>query len=108
MLLVFVTGIDRTELCDCVSVDPLLHSGGCDVDGCRGCTDVPENCDCICICPDYHTMYHCFISHMLGYDLIIQRFYNLNLSSSISTVSPLILPLAIDTNSLVKGSIPDR
>ena len=66
MLLVFITGIDKTgNFGGCVTVsvvNPLLHSGGCDVDG--GLVHVPE--DCHCVCPDHHTL-HCYcVSYLLG------------------------------------------
>ena len=53
------------RLCDCVGVDPLLHSGGCDVDGGGGLVHVPE--DCHCVCRDLLPPLHCYsISYLLG------------------------------------------
>ena len=41
-------------LCDCICADPLLHSGGCNVDGGGGPVHVPEDCDYVC--PNHHTL----------------------------------------------------
>ncbi|CAI8020051.1 Adhesion G-protein coupled receptor G4, partial [Geodia barretti] len=69
MLVVFLVGIDRTKVFEgCVTVSgahPLLHSGGCHVDGGQSSAQCPEAGQCLC--PDHHSLHrHCLSVAVVG------------------------------------------
>ena len=51
------------RLCGCVSLNPLLHLGGSDVDGGGGCAHVPEVYHRVC--SDHHQVHYCRVTGLL-------------------------------------------
>ena len=56
------------RMCVCVGSDPLLHTGGCDVHGGRGCTLVSEADHRLW--PNNRQVLHCCITYMLVWVLV--------------------------------------
>ena len=74
------------------------------MDGGGGLADVPEACSCIF--PDHHTIHHHSISCLLGYALDGVGLPCIIFNPSVTPLVPVIIPLAMDRNLLVKRDAP--
>ena len=73
------------------------------MDGGGGFVHVPE--DCYCVCPSHRTLYHCSLSHLLEYvgdDIHVILIYLFLYLYAVVPLVPVVIPLSIDRNLLVK------